>query len=331
MNNDNLDPRTLRAKQQYEGKEFLCEDGVHKFIVEKFNSAHDIDILFPESEVRQKKQVDQIRKGKVRYPFINRNGNLSPIYFEDPLASIIGITYRTNQGYHIKVISAKSFAQVTYQFQDQFGYIGTTTIQNIRKGEVRNPYHMNEFGGYLGEGPYTGNKPLYRIWYNILIRATGNRYRYQCFDKTQQYQNCKFCSEWKNYNSFAHWYSTSLSKLNSAFDYEVDKDLLYPAYKHLTEGYKLYSPATCVLIPHDLNILLINLNHCIDSRDRRKAVSYNRRQSIIEATEYYKSQNAISNKTYNAIRALYYDCGDKLQYVHFNSDNGSINYYENAI
>ena len=328
-NINNLDPRTLRAKEQYEGKEFYCEDGVHKFIIEKFNSAHDIDILFPESGVRQKKQVDQIRKGKVRYPFLNRNGKLSPIYFEDPLSAIIGINYKTNQGYHIKIIDAKSFGEVTYQFQDQFGYIGTTTIQNIRKGEVRNPYHMNEFGGYLGEGPYTGNKPLYNIWHSLLVRGSGARaMKYdKLYTKGAQYLNCKVCDEWRNYNKFAHWYTLKASQLNQSIYYEVDKDLLYPMYRSSTEGYKLYSPVTCVLLPRELNLMLVNVVGCSNAWERNDTISEDKRKCIIEATEHYRSINALSDKAYQAIKSLYYNDGTPLSYVNF---RGGINYYENA-
>jgi hypothetical protein len=320
-NEANLDPRTLRAKQEYEGKEFYCSDGIHKFVVEKFNSASDIIILFPGTDLRMKKQMNQIKKGQVTYPFKHT------VYFEDPVIGLMNSYYQTNQGYYIKIIGVESMAKVTYQFQDSFGYIGTTTIQNIEKGQVRNPYHMNEFGGYLGEGPYTGDQKLYNTWHCMMVRGTGCRQKYDYYGPAQQYKTCKMCNEWRNYNVFAHWYVTNISKLNPNYVYEVDKDLLYPLYRTSTEGYKLYCPLTCVLIPHELNLLFQGMEKAENISQRINMTSPEKLNHIIQLTEQLWSEGAISEKTYKAIRFLYYRDGTVMNYINF---RGGINYYENA-
>lgn len=308
-----MNPRTERAIAEYEGKEFTCTDGITKFVVTKFNSAADIEILFPESGVRMHKSMYQIKSGIIN-PF-----EKSCIYFQDPLKAMLNCYFKTNQGYMIKIIQADSMKCLTYQFQDQHGYIGCTTIQNIRKGQVRNPYHPNEFGGYLGKGPYTGNTYLYNIWHNILVRAVGARDKYEYYTNTQKYENVKICDEWRNFNVFADWYIKNIEKLNSNYQYKIDKDLLYPMYRSSTENYKLYSPVTCVLLPHDLNLSLVDA-------DRFKHTG-NSAVYIKQLTEKYKAEGALSDKAYRALKSLYYNDGTPISYINF---RGGINYYDGA-
>ena len=67
-------------------------------------------------------------------------------------------------------------------------------MQNIKNGQVKNPYIRNQFWGYLGKSIYVNNKKehewLYRRWYNMIIRETNNEYylKYHGSDTTY-YEN----------------------------------------------------------------------------------------------------------------------------------------------
>ena len=100
------------------------------------------------------------------------------------------------------------------------------------------------------------------------------------------------------YNTFAQWYIAQESKLNPKYKYEVDKDLLYPLYKNQTDGYKLYSPATCCLIPKDLNLLIANTNRA--NKQREICIT-----NLLNKADIYFKENAISKKVYHAIQGLY--------------------------
>lgn len=303
-----MDSRTERCKQEYEGKHYFTKNKEREFIITNYDAASSVDIEFIDSGYKKHTNMGNINMG-LSDPF---KGN-SPIAFEDSIKALIGCYFKTKQGYLIRIIGGSTLKQMQYQFQDEFGYIGCTTIQNIRKGEIRNPYHKNEFGGYLGEGSFKGNDYVYNIWHSLIVRGTGAKSKYSYYRDSQLYQDCKICNEWLNYNIFAQWYTSNISKLNPNYSYEIDKDLLYPLYKNQSGGWKLYSPTTVVLIPHDLNLLLFNTK--IENR-------YNQ---VLKTAEIYYKDNAISQKTYNAILSIY---GDRHKtYIDFRRNNYNTNSY----
>ena len=302
-----MDTRTLNCKQKYEGKEYFTSDGKEKFVITKFNSGSDVRILFPDvpGGLEMRKSVYQLNQG-IPNPFPNN----SPVYFSDPYKKYINTCYMTNEGFIIKVIDYKGTSNVTVQFQDEFGYVVTTTMQNIKKGQVKNPYIKNKFGGYLGESIYVDNPKeyewLYRRWYNMLIRGTNNDYYLQYHgSNTVSYENTTIDPIWLNYSNFAAWYMEQIKGLNPNYDYEVDKDLLYRFYANETGGKKCYGPRYCVVIPHDLNskLQLTNVKKGFKSGDNG---SYqmgviNASSEIKQAAEYYYKNNAISQQVYNVI------------------------------
>ena len=107
--------------------------------------------------------------------------------------------------------------------------------------------------------------------------------------------------------------------MNSKYAYEVDKDLLYHYYKKFTNGYKVYSPSTCVLIPHNLNIQLQNYDRPGYNKDHI-------RESIIDMTEKYYKDGAMTGNTYNAIRSQFYKEGSQRTY-YFTKDQKE--YFDN--
>ena len=60
------------------------------------------------------------------------------------------------------------------------------------------------------------------------------------------------CNEWLNFQNFAKWYKDNLLKI-SKVNFQLDKDLLQENIEN-----KIYSPETCIFLPHNVNSFLTN-------------------------------------------------------------------------
>lgn len=204
-----------------------------------------------------------------------------------------GKKYITNQGYTVQVICCKDTHNITIKFLNTLPgeeYETTTSIQNIKKGQVMYPYHRNKWGGYYGVGPYTsrinGEKTkVYKTWIGILDR---------CYTKPKNkksssyYGKVKVCDEWLNFQNFAEWYTKNYYEIAESLD--IDKDLLSIYYK-LKQ--RVYSPKTCILMPESINR---KLNY-IDVFDYNKFIEINKYietyKGIIPDNIYTKIINTI--------------------------------------
>lgn len=90
----------------------------------------------------------------------------------------------------------------------------------------------------------------YITWSDMIRRCYDTKFH----KKNPTYKDCSVCEEWLSFKNFKEWhdqnYSTGLDK-SLATRLELDKDLL-------VEGNKIYSPETCVFIPHKVNVFLAN-------------------------------------------------------------------------
>lgn len=80
----------------------------------------------------------------------------------------------------------------------------------------------------------------------MLTRCYSDKYI-----KNQNYIDCYVCDEWKNYQNFAKWYSEHKYALSKDDSLELDKDIK-------VIGNKIYSPDTCLLLPHRLNTIVLD-------------------------------------------------------------------------
>lgn len=298
-----MDARTLKAKQKYEGNMYFTSDGKERFIVKKFNSGSDIEILFPDAvpPLIMHKSSHEFSRG-IKNPFAN-----SCVHFDDLKLAYEGCQFLTNEGYLLTVIEYNGTSNVRYRIEDWAHHEGVTTMQNIRKGQVHNPYHVNKFGGYEGVSKYVGNKTdyesYYRVWYNMLIRANDTAYYLEYHgSNTAAYDNCTIDPAWLCFSNFAEWYDSKLAGLNPEVKYELDKDLLYRFYSSETNGMKSYGPRYCVLIPHELNNKLQFFNANLEmTKEERDAYA----KSVVKeyANKYY-SIGALDPEVYNIIMNL---------------------------
>lgn len=289
INNDN------EFAKKYVGNRYFTKDGKKEFEIIEYNTFSDVTVRFLESGYIKKTNMGNINAG-LPNPFSN-----SPIAFEDPNKAMVGTIFPTNNSGYIKILNADDFRNVQYQFLDEFGYIGFTTLQNIKKKQVKNPYKRDNRGGYLGASIYNNDpyKFLIPIWRNMINRATNSRPNYNKNRVNKNfYYDSGICDDWMCYANFAEWYFNKLSNLNTKYTYYINKDVLYIAYRGITNNSKYYSPETVELIPEEINKILI---HYCDN--------FNLPQDTIKIldnlVEKYYNDNALSDKAYGAIKIFY--------------------------
>lgn len=129
-----------------------------------------------------------------------------------------------------------------------------TTYDYFKKGNIRCPYEPRICDkGYFGEGKYCAiqnNETVrsYYVWRNMIIRCYDHNYKL----KFPTYEDCEVCEEWLNYQNFAKWYEDNYYEIPGQ-RMDLDKDILI-------KGNKLYSPDTCIIVPHSINSLFVKNN-----------------------------------------------------------------------
>ena len=273
------DPRTTRAREQYIGKEYEFNNGNTdiKMKVVDFDSYRKVTVQVGDTDIYIDTCMGNVKRGMVTNPFKEN----SPIAFTDPKYEYLNCIFRTNQGYLIRVLNCEDRDHVLYEFLDTC-YQGVTAMHNILAGQVRNPYHRNKFGGFLGpDKTYRSDEFewLYTIWTTFLM-CYGE---YITPNGLHKRDDTILNDDWYCYGDFAKWYMYYYSQLNPNFKYTIDVNLKLPFYSQFTGGKKFYGPSSCLLVP-------VELEKMIESQS-----------SIKEAARYYKEQNALLDEAYNII------------------------------
>lgn len=161
-----------------------------------------------------------------------------------------GDVFTSNEGYDVVVLGFSKTKGVLVQFDDERQYTMCVTAQNLRNGQVKNPYHPSVYGfGYIGIGPYKAkidrkNTREYAVWSAIIRRSCTEFWTTK--PSLKCYEGSSISKEWLCFQVFAKWLTE-----NPFYElgYQVDKDLIKKGNKH-------YSPETCALIPQEINKLL---------------------------------------------------------------------------
>lgn len=122
---------------------------------------------------------------------------------------------------------------------------------DFKKGNVKCPYERRCFGvGYLGEGKYKvcekGNHTkCYRTWYNMLQRCYDKKFH----KRELTYEDCESSKEFHNLQNFGDWFDDDY--------YEIEGEKMCLDKDILVKGNKIYSPETCIFVPHNINMLFV--------------------------------------------------------------------------
>ena len=114
--------------------------------------------------------------------------------------------------------------------------------------------------------------PLYSKWKDMIRRCYSPKYQI----KVPTYIGCTVANEWFSFMAFRSWAALQNWRGN-----DLDKDILKP-------NNKIYSPETCLFVPHSLNMIL-----CDSRASRGKCslgVSWNSKRKT------YKARITINNK-----------------------------------
>lgn len=150
----------------------------------------------------------------------------------------------------------------------------------FKKGSILSVYEPRHVGvGYIGEGkhkPTINGKAtkVYDTWMNRL----SDCYNIKNINKKPRYKDCEVCKEWHNFQVFADWWEENFYEIDGE-QMELDKDILI-------KNNKIYSPNTCVIVPHRINSLFVKSN------SKRGILPI----GVIKHKEKYVSQIQMSNQ-----------------------------------
>lgn len=186
----------------------------------------------------------------------------------------------TNEGYTVEIIDYVDRHHVLAKFKDRPDLQVWSTFQNIKNGQIKNPYHRSVYGlGYYGSGKYAARinnvkTEEYVKWFSMFTRCYNKEYQ----KRQPTYIGCQVAEEFWNFQNFAEWYNAKKYVCN--YPLELDKDLLY-------EGNKIYAPSKCCLIPKEINNVINYRRH--DIRYMKKIYQkYKNEVPYYLRTELYK-------------------------------------------
>lgn len=162
----------------------------------------------------------------------------------------IGRTNTNNTGSFMVVEKYINAEEIWVRF-DSVNDLVKTSCDQFKSGSVKNPYYKSVLGiGYLGNGSYktkTSGKQtkIYSTWRNMMERC----YNPNLHKKHPTYRECRTEDSWHNFSVFAEWYESNY--------YEVEEERMHLDKDILVKGNKLYSPDTCVFVPHSINVLFV--------------------------------------------------------------------------
>ena len=159
----------------------------------------------------------------------------------------VGKVCKSKSSGDFKILKYNDTANVGIQFVNT-GYETAATLDNIRKGYVKDPYVPSVFGiGIVGtKYPPTINGVItkeYDLWKSMLRRCCSDNFK----NKYPTYKDCEVSENFKSYEYFYEWCQKQIGFGVDGF--ELDKDLLI-------KGNKVYSEDSCVFIPKEINLVL---------------------------------------------------------------------------
>lgn len=156
-----------------------------------------------------------------------------------------------NFGSEMAIVKYRTNRDIDIYFPEYDWTFKNATYQSFKNGEIKCPYEKRVYGiGYLAEGKYKPKEngkhtKVYKTWKDMLGRCYDTKIQ----EKYPTYKDCKVDKNWHNFQNFAKWYYDNYYEVEGE-RMELDKDILF---KHN----KIYSPETCIYVPHTINSLFI--------------------------------------------------------------------------
>ena len=167
----------------------------------------------------------------------------------------ISETNYNNFGSLMKIVDYRKANDIDVYFPEYDWTFKHARYSRFLNGQIKCPYEPRTYGvGYIGDGLYKPSQngiqtKCYDVWNHMLQRC----YSELCREKYPTYEDCYVCDEWLNYQNFAEWYENNYYEVGDE-QMNLDKDILY-------KGNRVYSPETCIFVPHRINSLFIKSNN----------------------------------------------------------------------
>lgn len=170
------------------------------------------------------------------------------------IISKLGEIGYNSYGSRMEIVEYNNYNNIIVQFDN--GYLRKSRYDIFRKGDIKSPYDKTVYGiGYRGEGickvisdKYGKKIKPYQQWLDMLRRC----YNIKLQNKYPTYIGCSVCEEWLNFQNYYNWYIENYYEIENV-QIDIDKDILL-------KGNKIYSPNTCIFVPHDINVLFTKGN-----------------------------------------------------------------------
>lgn len=164
-----------------------------------------------------------------------------------------GETNVNHQGFKMTIIKYESYDKTTVEFEDKYKTQTVISYQHFKNGFMRNPSFVWLAGRILIDKNDVNENPIAYQKYRAMIDRCYGKQKYN----NVVYKGCEVCKEWFDFENFVKWFNENYYTIENE-SMELDKDLF-------GDG-KLYSPNTCIFVPHKLNSWFAMFK---DYRDRK--------------------------------------------------------------
>ena len=164
---------------------------------------------------------------------------------KDRSDKLVGTVYNSDKFGDYEIIYYGSVEDVLIRFHNT-GYVTKSGMQRIRAGGVIDKTLPNVYGvGYSGECDMVDIRKnrSYVVWNSMLKRCYSNRKYVISF----KYVGKTVSDYFLNYSNFHEWY---INQKGHDLGWELDKDLII-------SGNSEYSPESCVLVPKEINNVIV--------------------------------------------------------------------------
>ena len=207
----------------------------------------------------------------------------------------VGSVHNILYGCKVVVIEKLKNKMRRVKVLDDNGYECIVDTTRLRRGNLKNPYSPSVFNiGYLGVGKYGGTSDLKHskyltLWKDMLRRCYDTNHT----EKHPTYKTVVVCKEWHCYQNFAKWCEDNYPRNIVDIKFELDKDLLQIGVEN-----KVYSPETCIFLPHKINLFFTNRQGSKTTGER--GVSFYNNKFVSRSVDF-ETGNIISKYNFNTL------------------------------
>lgn len=142
--------------------------------------------------------------------------------------------------------------------------------------------HVNELGRVQAYVPFLNQNRMKakRLWNDMQTRCYNAKFH----KRSPEYEECSICQEWlEDKEKFFQWVEENYYTVGDE-RMDLDKDIL-------VKGNKVYSPDTCVFVPHSINGLFTGCNKGRNKRKYPLGVYYDSSKKKYRANMNLDSEN----------------------------------------